>query len=444
MKYIPKYDKDFAPMIIDYKKYLMGGKILVKVAIERNDSYNFIKDLYLIDDSDKTLEIAQRFIQGVLWSAGGFKIFIYGSGKLIDKLRKAYNGEYKVDAKYMKRIYQQELEIIEIQDIEDFPLYNPCSISIGGHLNGNRIGLDVGGSDKKVSAVVNGEVIYSEEVVWHPKINSDYRYHYAEITKSLKTAASKMDWVDCIGVSSAGDIVDNKVVLALLYKMVNEEDFDKYIRDIYINAAKEIGENIPVVVANDGDVSALAGSIYMKNKSLLGLAFGTSEAAGYIDADGNLNGFLSELAFMPIDNNKNSPPNEFNDDYGVGTNYFSQDAVIKLGQRANVDFSDAKSPAEKLKVVQKMAAEGNQAALDIFNDIGIYLGYTVPYYAEFYDLKNVMLLGRVMSGIGGEIILNTAKKILKEVFNSEIDLFLPDEMTRRVGQSIAAASLPRI
>jgi predicted NBD/HSP70 family sugar kinase len=281
-------------------------------------------------------------------------------------------------------------------------------------------------------------------VVWHPKINSDYRYHYAEITKSLKTAASKMDWVDCIGVSSAGDIVDNKVVLALLYKMVNEEDFDKYIRDIYINAAKEIGENIPVVVANDGDVSALAGSIYMKKKSLLGLAFGTSEAAGYIDADGNLNGFLSELAFMPIDNNKNSPPNEFNDDYGVGTNYFSQDAVIKLGQRANVDFSDAKSPAEKLKVVQKMAAEGNQAALDIFNDIGIYLGYTVPYYAEFYDLKNVMLLGRVMSGIGGEIILNTAKKILKEVFNSEIDLFLPDEMTRRVGQSIAAASLPRI
>lgn len=444
MIFTPKYDKDFKPMIFDYNNYLQGGSILVKVAIERNSGYNFVKDLHLIDESDNTIDIAIRFIQGIIWCAGGYKIYIYGSNKLVSELRAQYNGKYKIDADYMQRIYMQPLAINEILDINDFPLYNPCSKKIGGHLNGNRIGLDIGGSDRKVSAVVNGEVIYSEEVVWHPKVYSDPNYHYDGILTALKTAASKMDSVDGIGISTAGGVVDNRVVLALLFKMVSESDFDKHIRNIYLNAAKEIGEDIPVVVANDGDVSALAGSIYMKKNSLLGLAFGTSEAAGYIDSTGSLNGFLSELAFVPIDNNQKAHGNELNNDYGVGTSYFSQDGVIKLAMNAGVDMTGADSPAEKLKVVQKMAAEGKQIALDIFRDIGIYLGYTIPYYAQFYCLENVMLLGRVMSGIGGDIILDISRQVLKEEFNSNINVFVPDEMTRRVGQSIAAASLPYI
>lgn len=444
MKFTPKYDKNYKPIILDYKTLLNNGVIDVTIAVERNNGYNFVKNLNLLDESDDTLDIAIRFIQGILWSAGGNKIYIYGSDKLYHKTLKEYSEKYKIDADYMHKIYQQPLTIIKVENKEEMPCYKPCSINLGGNLKGNRVGLDIGGSDRKVSAVVDGEVIYSEEVVWHPKINSDPSYHFEGITQALKTAKSKMSSVDGIGISTAGCIVDNKVVLALLFKMVSERDFDSLVRDIYIRAAKEIGEEIPFIVANDGDVSALAGSLFMKKTSLLGLAFGTSEAAGYVDKAGSINGFLSELAFVPVDNNPLSPGNEFNQDYGVGSNYLSQDAVIKLAVNAGIDFKDAKSPAEKLKIVQNLAENGNQVAKDIFNDIGIYLGYTIPYYAEIYDIKNVMLLGRVMSGIGGDIIIKTAKKVLKEEFNSEIDIFAPDEKTRRVGQSIAAASMPKI
>ncbi|MGI6213740.1 MAG: ROK family protein [Christensenellales bacterium] len=442
MKFTPLYDKEFQPIIFDFKARLCHGDIAVKIGVERNDGYIFIKSLALADESKETLNTAIRFIQGILWCAGGYRIYIKGSKALARAVKEAYSAIYKTDAEYMQRIYRRPFEIIYAE--QDFPAEKRCSIKLGGHLDGCRIGLDIGGSDRKVSAVIDGETVYSEEVVWHPKTNSDPSYHYQGILTALKTAAGKLPKVDGIGISTAGCIVDNKVALALLFKMVSPEDFDKYIRDIYIRAAREINPSAPLVVANDGDVSALAGSLIMKKNALLGLAFGTSEAAGYVDEEGNINGFLSELAFVPVDNNIAAPPNEFNRDTGVGTSYFSQDAVIRLAGFAGFEFEGDMTPAQKLKYIQEKAGEGNAAALDIFYDIGLYLGYTLPYYAEFYALKNVMLLGRVMSGRGGDIIIATAKNVLAEEFGSDIELFVPDELTRRVGQSIAAASMPFI
>lgn len=72
---------------------------------------------------------------------------------------------------------------------------------------------------------------------------------------------------------------------------------------MYIRAAKEIGD-VPLTVANDGDVTALAGALSLKHGRVLGIAMGTSEAVGYVNKDGNLNGWLSELAFVPVDYNK--------------------------------------------------------------------------------------------------------------------------------------------
>jgi len=50
----------------------------------------------------------------------------------------------------------------------------------------------------------------------------------------------------------------------------------------------------------------------------------------------------------------------------------------------------------------------------------------------------------VMGGKGGNILLDSCKKVLEEEYPefAKLDISLPDEKNRRVGQSIAAASLP--
>ena len=306
------------------------------------------------------------------------------------------------------------------------------------------IGFDAGGSDRKVSAVIDGKVVYSEEVVWFPKINSDWHYHYDGILTAIKTAASKMPRVDAIGVSSAGVYINNKIMVASLFLKIPKEDYKKHVQTMYLDVAKEIGA--PIEVANDGDVTALAGAIDLKDNCVLGIAMGTSEAVGYINDKGLLNGWLSEVAFVPIDFEKSAMVDEWSGDYGCGVKYFSQDGVIKLALNAGYKFKEGSSLAEKLKEIQNLMKENNPMARNIYEDIGIYLGYAIPFYSEFYKIKHLLILGRVTSGLGGEIICNKAKEVLKSEFPNyaDIDISMPDESNKRVGQSIAAASLPKI
>jgi predicted NBD/HSP70 family sugar kinase len=259
----------------------------------------------------------------------------------------------------------------------------------------------------------------------------------------MKTAASKMPRVDCIGVSSAGVYVDNKIMVASLFLKVDKAKHGDYVKNMYINIAKEMG-NLPIEVANDGDVTALAGSIDLNDNQVLGIAMGTSEAVGYINANGGINGWLSELAFAPVDFNENAMVDEWSGDIGVGCKYFSQDAVIKLAEYGGFKFEDGLTPAQKLKVIQALMDKDDELAKQIYTDIGIYLAYTIPFYAKFYDMKHMLLLGRVMGGKGGDIILSTCRATLDSEFPQfkDLDISLPDESNRRVGQSIAAASLP--
>jgi predicted NBD/HSP70 family sugar kinase len=235
------------------------------------------------------------------------------------------------------------------------------------------------------------------------------------------------------------------VRVASLFLKVSDEDFNKYVKDIYIRAAKEIGD-VPLEIANDGDVTALAGSIDLNDNNVLGIAMGTSEASGYINAEGNLNGWLSELAFAPVDFSKDAMVDEWSGDYGCGVKYFSQDSVIKLAKFAGIELAEQLTPAEKLKVVQKLMAQKDPRTKEIFETIGVYLGYTLPFYAMFYDIKHILILGRVTSGEAGTIIIEKAKEVLEKEFKglSHLNLILPDEANRRVGQSIAAASLPKL
>lgn len=452
MKFVPEYEKDFTPISVvlrDYKEDVKkhGGKP-VRICVERNDGYNYIYNIDVYADDamkEKNYDLLERIVKSILWVCGGYKIYIDGDKYVADRIKDDYtlSGKRAFDVDFMQTVYEKPFEVIYATG-KDFPEYKPCEVKIGGHLDGCRIGFDAGGSDRKVSAVIDGKVVYSEEVVWFPKINSDYHYHYDGIMAAMKTAASKMPRVDAIGVSSAGVYINNKIMVASLFLKVPKEDYKEHVQPMYIDIAKEIGA--PIEVANDGDVTALAGAIDLKDNCVLGIAMGTSEAVGYINDKGLLNGWLSEVAFVPVDFNKNAMVDEWSGDYGCGVKYFSQDGVIKLAENAGYKFPENSSPAEKLKVIQKLMAENDPMARKIYENIGIYLGYAIPYYSEFYKIKHLLLLGRVTSGEGGAIIVKKAKEVLKAEFPeyADIDITMPDESNKRVGQSIAAASLPEI
>ncbi len=453
LKVKPQYDPSFCPATLYNKAFLeavekSGQGVPAAIAIERNNGLVSVHRTKVFSDGsekfDQNFLYIERLAKALLWIRGGYKIIFGGPRKIGEYLKKAYaeGGLRAFDAEFMARVYEQPFEVV-VTDYEQVPAEKEETRPAGRHLDGCRIGFDAGGSDRKVSAVIDGKVVYSEEVVWHPKTNSDPDYHYEGIVTALRTAASHMPRVDAIGVSSAGVYVNNRAMIASLFLKVPQELFDKKVKDIYIRAAREFGD-IPLVVANDGDVTALAGAIDLNDGNVLGIAMGTSEAGGYVDKQGNITGWLNELAFVPADYNRGAMLDEWSGDFGCGVKYFSQDAVIKLAPAAGISLDESSSPAEKLKVVQKLHEEGDERAAGIFQTIGCYLGYTLAFYAEFYDIEHVLILGRVTSGKGGAIILETAEKVIREEFpelSRKMKLELPDESDRRVGQSIAAASL---
>ncbi len=455
-KYTPELDPGYRPMALANRAYRKavkesGDSVNVKIALVRSDNVVATFETQVFGEESNRREdnilYIERLVKTLLWIKGGWKV-VFGGPKYIGEcLKKAYapEGERAFDAEFMAGVYEKDF-VVEATTYENVPEKNEVFKSMGRNLDGCRIGFDAGGSDRKVSAVVNGEAIYSEEVVWHPKVQSDPMYHYNGILDSMKTAASKMPRVDAIGVSAAGIYINNRAMVASLFIKVPEDDFDRTVKNIFLDIAKEFGD-VPIEVANDGDVTALAGAMSLNDNQVLGIAMGTSEAAGYVDGDGNITGWLNELAFAPVDYNVDAMVDEWSGDVGCGVKYFSQDAVIKLAPVAGVELEETLSPAEKLKVVQKLMAEGDERAKKIYESIGRYLGYSLAYYAEFYDIRHVLLLGRVTSGEGGNILLDNAKTVIREEFpelNKIMEINVPDEKSRRVGQSVAAASLPKI
>ena len=449
MKHPPKLDASFIPFGVWREAYLKDAKQPISIAVERDRGrvsvhHTFIHGTPEMRDAD--YRYVERYVKFLLWSIGGFKVSICGCPELTKRLQDAYTptGERQFDCTFVQQMYEKDLQILDLP-LDACPAANEQAEPMGGNMDGCRIGFDAGGSDRKVSAVIDGECVYSEEVVWFPKLNEDPDYHYGHILEAFKTAASKMPRVDAIGVSSAGDYIDNEPRVASLFIKVPRENWDK-VKTIYTRAAAAIGD-VPLVVANDGDVSALAGAIGLDAGKLMGLAMGTSEAVGYVDADKNVLGWINELAFAPVDLQAGAMQDEWSTDFGVGCKNFSQDAVIKLCPAAGIELPEELSLAEKLKFVQKLMEADDPRAQAIFETIGAYFAYTMVLYSQFYDLDYMMLMGRVMSGKGGDTILKVCNDILAEEYPAlaaKCKVTLPDEKMRRVGQAVAAASLPKI
>ena len=448
IKNVPVLDEGFIPFGVWMREYLKGADVPIAVAVEREDGLVSVRESFIRGPEffDANLRYVERLIKFELWSIGGFRVYLCGCDDIAAKLAATYSpdGARRFDYGFVGDVYEKPLEVIAV-DEADFPAANEAAKKIGGHMEGCRIGFDAGGSDRKVSAVIDGEPVYSEEVVWYPKVTEDPTYHFEEIVTAFKSAASKMPRVDAIGVSSAGTFVGNSPMVASLFIKVPRDRRDE-VKSIYDRAGAEIGD-VPLVVANDGDVTALAGFMSTGEGSILGIAMGTSEAVGYVNAEGNVLGWINELAFAPVDLSPKAMQDEWSTDFGVGCKYFSQDAVIKLAPAANIILNPEDTPAEKLKVVQALANEGNEDALDIYRSIGCYLAHTLVLYSMFYKIRTLLVLGRVASGAGGDLLISECNRVLREEhpeLASQITVTLPDEKMRRVGQSVAAASLPAL
>ena len=449
MKHTPKLDPQFIPFGVWRAAYLKDAKMPIAIAVERDKGrisvhHTCIHGTPEMKDAD--YRYVERYVKFLLWSTGGFRVYICGCSELAKMLQKAYTpeGERHFDFTFVHQLYERDLEILDLP-LSECPAANEVAEPMGGNMDGCRIGFDAGGSDRKVSAVIDGECVYSEEVIWFPKLQEDPDYHFGHIVEAFKTAASKMPRVDAIGVSSAGTFIGNAPMVASLFIKVPRSNWDK-VKTIYDRAAAEIGD-VPIVVANDGDVSALAGAMGLNTGNIMGIAMGTSEAVGYVDEEKNVLGWINELAFAPVDLSENAMQDEWSTDIGVGCKYFSQDAVIKLAPAAGIEIDESLSLAEKLKFVQGLMAEDDPRAQAIFETIGVYLAYTVVLYSQFYNIEHMMLMGRVMSGKGGDTILEVCNSILAEEYPelaAKCEVMLPDEKTRRVGQSVAAASLPKL
>jgi predicted NBD/HSP70 family sugar kinase len=451
----PALDPNFRPAVLANHAFRSlvhssGNAVPVGLALEQSDgNVSHFKTEILPESHPQAAAnfiYLERILRLLLWSRGGFRIHFQGPAALGTKLAAYYRDTAtgKFDSNIVaERMFDHPLEFVHAREL---PAERTSVTALGRHLEGCRIGFDLGGSDRKAAAVIDGQVVFSEETVWDPYFQPDPRYHFDGIMDSLKKAATHLPRVDAIGGSAAGIYLNNRVRVASLFRGVAPDVFNSRVKDLFLEIRKA-WSNVPFQVMNDGEVTALAGSMSLGKNSILGISFGTSTAGGYVNAEGNITSWINELAFAPVDYNPNAPRDEWSGDYGCNVQYFSQQCVGRLLGPAGIEVDAKSGLPEKLKHVQELMGRGDSRACKIYETIGTYFGYAVAHLSEFYDLENVLILGRVTSGPGGEIIIAGAKEVLKMEFPEladKIAFHIPDEKQKRHGQAVAAASLPAL
>jgi predicted NBD/HSP70 family sugar kinase len=454
---LPPLDPGFVPAELWNREYRArceshAGAHPLAIALERSDGTISRFDTRVLPQTTKYLAANRRYVERLvkflLWARGGYRILIGGDAAIAGMIRQIYSasGERKFDHEFMgTKVYGREL-VVDSLDLEDMPSARESAIALGRHLDGCRIGFDLGGSDRKCAAVIDGEVVFSEEVAWDPYFQSDPQYHYEGINDTLRRAAAHLPRVDAIGGSAAGVYVNNEVRVASLFRGVKPEAFDRKIRGLFSELQK-IWNGVPFEVVNDGEVTALAGSMSLAENSVLGISMGTSVAGGYVTPNGSITPWLNELAFVPVDYRDDAPIDEWSGDRGCAVQYFCQQGVARLAPLAGLKFPAGLKLPEQLVEVQSRMTAGDERARRIYETIGVCFGYTIAHFANFYEIRNLLILGRVTSGEGGAVILEKAGEVLRTEFPelaSQLQLRTPDEKDKRHGQAVAAASLPAL
>jgi predicted NBD/HSP70 family sugar kinase len=453
----PQLDPEFVPAALWNREYLKAATAApnsrkVRIGVDRPEGTTWIYETTLLpesaDASADTLKYCERTVKFLLWAWGGSSVRISNAPDVVAYLQGVYaaDGPRAFDYKFMgTTCFDEAFTIENANDVEIQEVLPPATGGVGS-LKGNRIGFDLGGSDRKCAAMIDGKVVFSEEIKWSPYFESDPAYHRAGIEECLKRAAAHLPSVDAIGGSAAGIYIYNEPRVGSLYRGISPDDFQQSIRNLF-HDLKSDWNNIPFEMANDGDVTAMAGAMAIDDSAVLGVSMGTSLAGGYINTSGSVTGWINELAFVPVDYREGVATDEWSGDDGCGVQYFSQQAVGRLLPLSGIEVSEGLGLPEKLEVVQQKMAQGDERAAAIYRTIGTYFGYTIAHFAEFYEFRHLLFLGRVSSGQGGEIIMAEARRVLDLEFpelSKTIAFQTPDEKTKRHGQAIAAATLPKL
>jgi predicted NBD/HSP70 family sugar kinase len=414
-----------------------------------------------------SIYLAGVLIQEMMWQRSGSELKICGPDRVTKAIQKAFakGGQYEFEALSMPNVCgtpATPFTVTIVDNIVDLPAAKDSPQVCGKDANGCRLAFDLGKSDIKTVAVKDNEVLYSKETEWDVT-NKDPDYHFDAILAELKKAAEKLPKVDAIGGSATGTVSDkNEATWCDIFPNVPPKVYKEKVVDIFVRLGKAVAGDVPLKVINDGEVTALAAYQKIKAGNIMGISMGSSEGGGYANGDGNLLGWINELCYIRLDLNPNAPTDPWTKGAhtGVSHMYLGQRGATKLAHKAGVAVPDnLKYPhkemctikhenhAQCLKLIQEAMKdpEKKEKTKELYETVGVYLGYALGQYCEFYKIDHVMILGRVSKGEGGDLMLATAKKVLEEEFPDDckhIEFHTADDHFKAVGQCIAAAALP--
>jgi len=281
-------------------------------------------------------------------------------------------------------------------------------------------------------------VLDSAETEWDVT-NVDPQYHFDAIVAAMKKTIANAEAkgfgkIQAVGGSATGTVSgDNEATWCDIFPNVPPDVYKAKVVDIFKRIAKEVAGDVPLKVINDGEVTALAAVQKVNAGNVLGISMGSSEGGGYANADGNLMGWINELCYIRLDLNPDAPTDPWTkgSHRGISHMYLGQRGATKLAAKAGVKVPENyvyphpdmctikhEDHAQCLKLIQKAMADKEQEpkVRKLYETVGVYLGYGLAQYVEFYKIDHVMILGRVSKGAGGDLMLATAQKVLETEF----------------------------
>jgi len=473
-KIVPPLDPKFAPLVLAKRKYLEATKDCADKldwALPRTDGCGRYT-LPVFPDGHKDARasgyLAGVLIQEMIWQRSGSSLILCGPPKMCAAIKKMFSvgGMYDFEVTSMPNVCgtpETPFEVNIVETVAELPVSKDTPQVCGKDATGCRLAFDLGKSDIKTVAVQDNKVLDSAETEWDVT-NPDPDYHFDAILAAMKKTAKKLPKIEAIGGSATGTVgANNEATWCDIFPNVPPDVYKEKVLHMFSRLAKEMAGDVPLKVINDGEVTALAAYQKIKAGNILGISMGSSEGAGYANADGNLLGWISELCYVRLDLNPNAPTDPWTKGQHTGCShvYLGQRGVTRFAGKAGLDVSKEMNyphpdmctmkhdiHAQCLKKVQEAMKDPAKEpeARKIYETVGVYLGYALAQYMEFYAIDHVMILGRVSKGVGGDLMMDMAKKVLQEDFP---DLKVPqfhtaDDHFKAVGQCIAAAALPEL
>jgi predicted NBD/HSP70 family sugar kinase len=466
-------DPNFSPVVLAKRQYLAATKECsdkLEWALPRSDGcarYTLPVFADGHEDVDASIYMAGVLIQEMLWQRSASELLLSGPKGICEALQRAFSpgGMYEFEVLSMPNVCGTPGTPFQVKIVatSELPESKDTPQVCGKEANGCRLAFDLGKSDIKVVAVKDNEVMYSKETEWDVT-NPDPQYHYDAIKKALLLGKEKLPQVDAVGGSATGTVSGaNEATWCDIFPNVPPDVYKEKVVDIFVRLAKDVAGDVPLKVINDGEVTALAAVQKIKAGNVLGVSMGSSEGAGYANADGNLMGWINELCYVRLDLNPMAPSDPWTKGAhsGISHMYLGQRGATKLAAAGGIEGPEHyiyphkemctikhENHAQCLKLIQeamKDPAKEPQARL-IYETVGTYFGYALAQYTEFYKIDHVMILGRVSKGSGGDIMLSRAQEVLETEFPElpKIQFHTADDHFKAVGQCIAAAALPEI